>query len=144
MNPLCVSPDPSPVAAWVGLDWADQQHVICLYEVTTGHSTVSRLEQKPEALQDRLSQLRQRFGGAPVAIVLEQARGGLIYALMSADFVRLYPVNPQSLAKFRKAFVPAGRKGSGGCGTAEGNGAEQSRTFSGLESRRADRAACSC
>ena len=21
------------IAAWVGLDWADQQHVICLYEV---------------------------------------------------------------------------------------------------------------
>ena len=22
-------------AAWVGLDWADQHHVICLYEVAT-------------------------------------------------------------------------------------------------------------
>ena len=110
MNPLCVSPEPSPVAAWVGLDWADQQHVICLYEVTTGHSTVSRLEQKPEALQDWLSQLRQRFGGAPVAIVLEQARGAVIYALLSADFVRLYPVNPQSLASYRKAYAPSGAK----------------------------------
>ena len=110
MNPLCVSPERSPVAAWVGLDWADQQHVICLYEVTTGHSTVSRLEQKPEALQDWLSQLRQRFGGAPVAIVLEQARGAVIYALLSADFVRLYPVNPQSLASYRKAYAPSGAK----------------------------------
>ena len=69
MNPFSVSPEPSPVAAWIGLDWADQQHVICLYEVATGQSTLSRLEQKPEALQDWLSQLRQRFGGAPVAIV---------------------------------------------------------------------------
>jgi hypothetical protein len=92
------------------LDWADQQHVICLYEVATGQSTVSRLEQKPEALQDWLSQLRQRFGGAPVAIVLEQARGAVIYALLSADFVRLYPVNPQSLASYRKAYAPSGAK----------------------------------
>jgi transposase len=110
MNPLSVSPEPPPVAAWVGLDWADQQHVICLYEVATGQSTVSRLEQKPEALQDWLSQLRQRFGGAPVAIVLEQARGAVIYALLSADFVRLYPVNPQSLASYRKAYAPSGAK----------------------------------
>lgn len=110
MNPFSVSPEPSPVAAWVGLDWADQQHVICLYEVATGQSTVSRLEQKPEALQDWLSQLRQRFGGAPVAIVLEQARGAVIYALLSADFVRLYPVNPQSLASYRKAYAPSGAK----------------------------------
>ena len=110
MNPFSVSPEPSPVAAWVGLDWADQQHVICLYEVATGHSTVSRLEQKPEALQDWLSQLRHHFGGAPVAIVLEQARGAVIYALLSADFVRLYPVNPQSLASYRKAYAPSGAK----------------------------------
>ena len=110
MNPFSVSPEPSPVAAWVGLDWADQQHVICLYEVATGQSTVSRLEQKPEALQDWLSQLRQRFGGARVAIVLEQARGAVIYALLSADFVRLYPVNPQSLASYRKAYAPSGAK----------------------------------
>ena len=110
MNPLSVSPEPTPVAAWVGLDWADQQHVICLYEVATGQSTLTRLEQKPEALQDWLSQLRQRFGGAPVAIVLEQARGAVIYALLSADFVRLYPVNPQSLASYRKAYAPSGAK----------------------------------
>ena len=81
MNPLSVSPEPPPVAAWVGLDWADQQHVICLYEVATGQSTITCLEQKPETLQDWLSQLRQRFGGVPVAIVLEQVRGAVIYAL---------------------------------------------------------------
>ena len=52
MNPLSVSLEPSPVAAWVGLDWADQQHVICLYELATGHSALSCLEPKPDALQD--------------------------------------------------------------------------------------------
>jgi hypothetical protein len=70
------------VAAWVGLDWADQQHVICLYEVQSGQCEITRLEQKPEAFQSWLSQLRQRFGGAKVAVVLEQARGAVIYALL--------------------------------------------------------------
>ena len=97
-------------AAWVGLDWADQQHVICLYEVATGQSEITRLEQKPEALQSWLSLLRQRFGGAKVAVVLEQARGAVIYALLSADFIVLYPVNPQALASYRKAYACSGAK----------------------------------
>jgi transposase len=110
MNPLSVSPEPPKVAAWVGLDWADQQHVICLYDVSTGQREIARLEQKPEAFEDWLSQLRQRFSEAKVAIVLEQARGAVIYALLSVDFLLLYPVNPQSLASYRKAYVPSGAK----------------------------------
>jgi transposase len=112
MNPFSsIAPSyPSDIAAWVGLDWADQQHVICLYDVATGQSEITRLEQKPEALQDWLSQLRQRFGGAKVAIVLEQARGAVIYGLLSLDFLVLYPVNPQSLASYRKVYAPSGAK----------------------------------
>ncbi len=110
----CSNVNPTPggpaVAAWIGLDWADQQHVICEYDAATGQATLTRLEQKPEALQDWLSQLRQRYGGAPVALVLEQARGAVIYALLSTDFVRLYPVNPQSLANYRKAYAGSGAK----------------------------------
>ena len=48
--------------------------------------------------------------GKRVAVVLEQARGGLIYALMSTDFLAIYAVNPQSLAKYRKALYPSGAK----------------------------------
>ena len=96
------------IAAWVGLDWADQQHVICVYEVESGQSEILRLEQKPEAFESWLTQLRQRFGGAKVAIVLEQARGAVIYALLGVDFVVLYPVNPQALANYRKVYTSSG------------------------------------
>jgi transposase len=41
---------------------------------------------------------------------VEQKRGALIYALMHVDFLRLYPVNPQTLSQFRKAFHPSGAK----------------------------------
>jgi transposase len=34
----------------------------------------------------------------------------LIYALLHVDFLHLYPVNPQTLAKFRQAFYPSGAK----------------------------------
>jgi len=112
MNPfeVPVSSSPEGIAAWVGLDWADQQHVICLYDVKTGQTEIARLEQKPEALQSWLGELRQRFGGAKVALVLEQARGAVIYALLSVDFLVLYPVNPQALASYRKAYATSGAK----------------------------------
>ena len=112
MNPCEVTlPWPTEgIAAWVGLDWADQPPVICLYEVATAQTEITRLEQKPEAFESWLSQLRQCFGGAKVALVLEQARGAVIYALLGFDLVVLYPVNPQALASYRKAYAPSGAK----------------------------------
>jgi len=98
------------IVAWIGIDWADEGHEICEFNVKTKNQETYRVEQKPESLQEWLSQLRARYAGQPVAIVLEQARGGLIYALMSTEFIEMYPVNPQSLAQFRKAMYPSGAK----------------------------------
>ena len=100
----------SEMAAFIGLDWADQQHVICLRAADSSQIETSVLDQKPESLQAWVQQLRLRFAGRPVALILEQSRGGLLYALMDVDFLRLYPINPQTLAKFRKALYPSGAK----------------------------------
>jgi transposase len=100
----------SEIAAFIGLDWADQQHVICLRAAGSDQVESLVVDQKPESLQAWIQQLRLRFGGRPVAIILEQSRGALLYALMDVDFLRLYPVNPQTLAKFRKALYPSGAK----------------------------------
>lgn len=101
---------PEQLAAWVGLDWADQEHEISLYDVATGEIESYSLKHTPEVLQEWLGKLRLRYGGHRVAIVLEQSRGAVLYALMNNDFVVLYPVNPQSLASYRKAFYPSGGK----------------------------------
>ena len=98
------------MAAFIGLDWADQQHVIRLRVAGSAPVESQLLDQKPETLRSWIGQLRQRFGGRPVAIALEQSRGSLLYALMNVDFLLLYPVNPQNLAQFRKAFYPSGAK----------------------------------
>lgn len=105
-----MSKQPVELAAFIGLDWADQQHAICLQEAGTTRREPLKLDQTPEALQAWIHQLRARFGGRPVAIAVEQARGALIYALMHVDFLHLYPVNPQTLAKLRQAFYPSGAK----------------------------------
>lgn len=97
------------VGAWIGLDWGDGEHAVCL-QAAGGGSERSKIRQRPEALQDWVRQLRERFEGKTVCIAVEQSRGALLYALMSFDFIRLYPVNPQTLAKYRKAFFPAGGK----------------------------------
>jgi transposase len=98
------------IAAFVGLDWADQKHVVTLQEANHEQRQRFTLDQTPESLQNWVQQLRQRFAGRPIAIAVEQKRGALIYALMHVDFLRLYPVNPQTLAQFRKAFYPSGAK----------------------------------
>lgn len=98
------------IAAFVGLDWADQKHVLTVQEAHSEQRQRVTLDQTPEALQNWIQQLRNRFAGRPVAIAVEQKRGALIYALMHVDFLHLYPVNPQTLAQFRKAFYPSGAK----------------------------------
>ncbi len=97
-------------AALIGIDWADQHHAVCLRPAIAPQLEHSRLEHTPEALAAWLAALRQRFGGRPVAICLEQKRGALVPALLEQPFVVLFPVNPQTLAKFRQAFATSGAK----------------------------------
>jgi transposase len=99
------------IAAWVGLDWADQHHLISL-QAADGHPVeTGKLEHSPEALQAWVGQLQVRFGGRKIAIALEQSRGAVLYALMVHENLLLYPVPPQSLARYREAFYPSGAKG---------------------------------
>ena len=102
--------NPEPLEVFIGIDWADQKHFVSL---SNGHQQVPEhyeLEHQPEAIVQWLSGLQQRFPGQRLAVALEQSRGPLIYALMSYDFLVLYPVNPQTLAKYRKAFCVSGAK----------------------------------
>jgi len=99
-----------PIAAWVGLDGADQSHAVCLQ--AGGSSPLERCElpHTPEALQLWVAELRRRFPQGQVAIALEQSRGSLFYALMTYDFLVLYPIPPKALADYRKALYPSGSK----------------------------------
>jgi transposase len=104
-------PSPIPdVVAWVGLDWADQQHYGRLQAVGSSQAESFVLPQRPEALHDWARELRTRFPLGHVAIAVEQSRGSLVYALMTYDFLVLYPVPPKTLADYRKAFFGSGAK----------------------------------
>lgn len=98
------------VAAWIGVDWADEAHAVCEYNVGKETKLKYELTHGAEPLQQWLNGLREHYAGQGVAVILEQSRGGLIHALMTTEFVSIYPVNPQSLAQFRKAMYPSGAK----------------------------------
>lgn len=97
-------------AAFIGLDWADEEHAVCILAPEGGPGRCSVLKQEPQAIAAWAAGLREQFGGRPVAICLEQSRGALIYALMSYEFLVLCPVNPAQLAAYRKALHPSGAK----------------------------------
>lgn len=97
-------------AAWIGIDWADREHAVCLREADSDRREPSVLKHSPETIDEWAACLRKRFGGRPVAICLEQSKGALIYALLKYDFLVLYPINPAQLAHYRKAMTQSGAK----------------------------------
>jgi transposase len=97
-------------AAFLALDWADEQHAFHLQVVGQNQIETGTLEQKPEVLGPWVAKLRERFGGRPIAVGLEQSRGALIHGLLSYDFLVLYPIHPTTVAKYREAFKSSGAK----------------------------------
>jgi transposase len=100
------------VAAYIGIDWADQKHSIALRSAAEPSKVEHQVvEQKPEALMEWISQLQQRFGGqGKILVCLEQSRGALIAHLMGYEFFEFYPVNPRQSARYRETFSPSGAK----------------------------------
>lgn len=96
-------------AAQIGIDWADQKH-FWVMRTADGKQHRGELDNTPEAVEVWASELAQRFGGRPIAVALEQARGTVIAKLTKYAHLVLFPVHPNSLANYRKAFYPSGAK----------------------------------
>lgn len=103
-------PELKSMAALVGLDWADQKHDVALRIPGAERVEMSAFQHDPQSIADWVSALRRRFGQGQIAICLEQSRGALLYALMGYEHLRLYPINPKTLAKLRAALYPGGKK----------------------------------
>src|SRR4029077_12168487 len=97
-------------AAFVAIDWADKKHAFSLQVAGQSKKETGTLEQKPEVIGPWINKWRERFGGRQVAVAVEQSRGALIHALLSYDFIVIYPLHPVTVAKFREAFKSSGAK----------------------------------
>lgn len=104
------SPAGPTEAAYIGIDWSDRKHDICLYDVEQQTHEFCIIEHRPETINEWVEGLRKRYGGSRIAICTEQKCGPLIYALCKYDFLVLYPVNPRTVAKYRQAFKPSRAK----------------------------------
>src|SRR4029450_11028868 len=97
-------------AAFIGIDWADAKHDLCLQAAGTAKRERFQLEHTPEAIDAWVTTLRTRFNGQPVAVCLELDKGPLVSALRKYDFLVLFPINPLTLARYREAFTPSRAK----------------------------------
>jgi transposase len=97
-------------AAFVGIDWGDRKHDVCLLAQGASKRELSVVPHRPEAITQWAEALRQRFGGRAIAVCLEIAKGPLVYVLQRYPFLVLFPVNPTTLAKYREAFHVSGAK----------------------------------
>ena len=97
-------------AAFIGIDWADATHTICLQAAGSDTRESSVLEHTPEAIDAWARALRSRFGGRLIAVCLELTKGPLVSALRNYDFFVLFPVNALTVAKYRQAFTPSRAK----------------------------------
>jgi hypothetical protein len=68
-------------AAFVGIDWADAKHDMCLQADDSEEREWVVVPHRPAAIDAWANALRQRLGGQPVAVCLELAKGPLVYAL---------------------------------------------------------------
>jgi len=101
---------PKHFAALIGIDWADRKHDICEYSYTSKRYSFSIISSKPEAIHDWANDLKKRYPKQRIAVSCELKKGPLIYALSKYDHLVLFPINPSTVAKYRKAFAISGAK----------------------------------
>ena len=100
---------PHPFTAYVGIDWADTKHDICLQAADSDRREFDCIPHQMPDIDAWAKTLHQRFGGC-IAVALELAQGPIVYALQKYDFFVLFPINPLTLAKYREAFTPSRAK----------------------------------
>lgn len=107
------APTPVPVvfAGFIGIDWADEAHAYTLVANAPGAKPErGSVKQTPEALEQWLKTIQDRFPNQIVAVAVEQKKGPLLSFLAGQSGLRIFPVNPLTAAKFRQALHPSGSK----------------------------------
>jgi transposase len=102
------SQQPAGPVLLVGIDWADQSHA---YHLVTpdGKVVAGAVDQDPQAIADWINHWRKKIPGCQLQVCLETSQGALINTLLEHD-ITIYPVNPNALASYRKAFAHGGGK----------------------------------
>jgi transposase len=98
------------IAAFVGWDWAEREHVVSVREAGHRGIETTRLNGSAETLHGWANQMLARFQGRTVAIAIDAGRGAVIAAFMGYPHIVIYPINPHAAASLRVALFPSGPK----------------------------------
>ncbi len=94
---------------FLGIDWADAKHDICLQVQGEDSRKFSILPHNPKDIEQWVLELKKKYKG-PIAVAIELSKGPIVYALQKYDFFVFFPINPTTLAKYRNAFKPSRAK----------------------------------
>lgn len=94
----------------VGIDWASQQHQVCLVD-RQGHRTEETVPHTSAGLAALAEKLSALSPGAPerVAVAIEVPRGPVVETLLERG-VHVFALNPKQLDRFRDRHTVAGAK----------------------------------
>ncbi len=94
---------------FIGIDWSDTKHDVCIQSANGEEREFDVIPHQVERLDEWVHTLQRRFG-SPIAVAVELSKGPIVYALQKHDCFVIYPVNPTTLAEYRKAFTPSREK----------------------------------
>jgi Transposase len=86
-------PERRPV--FIGIDWADKAHAVCVIDPERSTPQHSTLEHKPDAIVAWARALQQKYSDRELRLIIEQSRGALIHALIEVGGFTIYPINPK-------------------------------------------------
>jgi hypothetical protein len=77
--------------AFIGIDWADTKHDVCIEPSGGGEREFQRFAHRPKDIELWARSIHERFGGK-IALALELSKGPIVYALQKYDFFVLFPI----------------------------------------------------
>ena len=86
-------------------------HVIATLARLLGPGGIRSVVAESVLLKQQLLILNRSRQRSPNLRSSDRLVAGLCALLMSFEFLRLYPINPKSLARYRESFYPSGSKG---------------------------------
>ena len=96
-------------SVFIGLDWANRKHDVCVQKKGDTSRDFKVIEHSPEAIEQWIQTLYGQCKGQ-IAIAIELDKGPIIYALQKYHFVTIFPIHAATLAKYRQTFTTSGAK----------------------------------
>ena len=96
---------------WVGIDWATEEHQVCVMDHERQVIVERSVRHTGEAIAKFADELIARANGdaAKIAVAIETPRGAIIETLMDRG-AAVFSINPKQLDRYRDRYTVAGAK----------------------------------